>query len=85
METDNKSEAALRVLREALDSMLSPQERQQIDLSAIDPDTSLRSLPLDSMTMIELLDRLNSAFASNLQPDHLYTSTTVGDVIRAMD
>ncbi len=80
----DRNDEVIDAIRSILYDALSSYERKKIDLSAIDIDTSLRSLPLDSIVMIEIIDNLNERFDTDLRPADLYQASSVGDVIAAM-
>jgi acyl carrier protein len=81
-ETD--SEQIIDAIRSILYDALSSYERKKIDLWAIDKDTSLRSLPLDSVVMIEIIDSLTERFDTDLRPADVCKASSVGDVIATM-
>ncbi|MBF6332419.1 acyl carrier protein [Nocardia transvalensis] len=59
-------------------------ERSGIDWKSIDKSTPLRSLPLDSIMLIELIDRLESSFGVRITPDDVYRASSLSDVIFAV-
>ncbi|MGV9662119.1 acyl carrier protein [Nocardia niigatensis] len=71
-------------IRTIIHDALIELDQLHVDVTRIDETTSMRSLPVDSMTVIELIDQLNSTFDAQLRPEDVYAAATVGDLLRLM-
>lgn len=71
----------IQVIHNVIRRSLTEQQQRYLDVSMIDESTSLRALPLDSITTIELIDHLNTTFEAAIHPEEVYRSATVGDLI----
>ncbi|MEU1204839.1 acyl carrier protein [Nocardia sp. NPDC005825] len=69
------------VIRSFVERAIPAEELTSAGLSDMDAGTSLYTLPIDSISMIELIDDLNDAFNSDVRPDDVYKAQSVGDVV----
>ena len=74
-------DARILAIRTIIHDSIAERDHLSIDVSHINATTSMRSLPVDSMTVIELIDQLNSTFSCRLSPEDVYGSATVGDLL----
>ncbi|MGW7278124.1 acyl carrier protein [Streptomyces sp. NPDC054844] len=70
----------LTALREALTDLLDPADLAQVDLDALDRDTPLLSLPLDSITLVAAMSRLENTFRVFIPEQKAFAFTHVGDL-----
>ncbi|MEV1330436.1 acyl carrier protein [Micromonospora costi] len=68
-------------LRDALTGVLDAADLARIDLDAIDADTPLLSLPIDSLALMDLMTRVEDRFRVYIPEDRAYAFTTVGEVV----
>ncbi|MDG4834225.1 acyl carrier protein [Solwaraspora sp. WMMD1047] len=68
-------------LREALTVVLEADDLARFDIEAIDANTPLLSLPIDSMALMELMTRVEDTFRVYIPEEHAYRFTTIGEVI----
>ncbi|MFG2049334.1 acyl carrier protein [Micromonospora sp. NPDC048935] len=68
-------------LRDALTGVLDATDLARINLDAIDADTPLLSLPIDSLALMDLMTRIEDRFRVYIPEERAYAFTTVGEVI----
>lgn len=70
----------LAALREALGDLLDPADLAQVDLPAIERTTPLLSLPLDSITLVAAMSRIENTFRVFIPEQKAFAFTHVGDL-----
>ncbi|MET9553680.1 acyl carrier protein [Streptomyces sp. NPDC006645] len=70
----------LTVLREALAELLEPAELAQVDLDSIRSGTPLLSLPLDSITLVAAMTRVENEFKVFIPEQKAFAFQQVGDI-----
>ncbi|WP_186780077.1 acyl carrier protein [Streptomyces salinarius] len=70
----------LTALRDALIDLLDPADLAQVDLGALNRGTPLLSLPLDSITLVAAMSRLESTFRVFIPEQKAFGFTHVGDL-----
>ena len=74
-------EQVLAGLRDALAAILDPDDLERIDVGAIDADTALLSLPVDSLALMALMNRIEDTFRVYIPEERAYRFATVGEVV----
>ncbi|MET9509524.1 acyl carrier protein [Streptomyces flavidovirens] len=72
--------AILTALREALGDVLDPADLEHVDLQAIERTTPLLSLPLDSITLVAAMSRIETTFRVFIPEKQAFAFTHVGDL-----
>ncbi|MEV0781232.1 acyl carrier protein [Streptomyces sp. NPDC050428] len=70
----------LGTLREALAELLEPADLAQVDLDSIGPTTPLLSLPLDSITLVAAMTRVENEFKVFIPEQKAFGFQQVGDI-----
>lgn len=70
----------LSTLREALAELLEPAELTQVDLDSIGSGTPLLSLPLDSITLVAAMTRVENEFKVFIPEQKAFGFQQVGDI-----
>ena len=70
----------LTALRAALTDILDPADLAQVDLDALGRDTPLLSLPLDSITLVAAMSRIETTFRVFIPEQKAFAFTHVGDL-----
>ncbi|MFE1961508.1 acyl carrier protein [Streptomyces sp. NPDC059479] len=73
-------DAILDALREALTDILNPSDLAHVDLDAIERTTPLLSLPLDSITLVAAMTRIENKFRVFIPEQKAFAFTHVGDL-----
>lgn len=71
----------LTALREALADILEPATLAHVELDAITRTTPLLSLPLDSITLVAAMTRIENTFRVFIPEQKAFGFTGVGDLI----
>jgi acyl carrier protein len=78
---DLSDETLLARVRDLVGMVLDETERGRTDINSITAETLLASLPLDSLTTIELMYSIEEAFDISMTEDQTFEFRTVGDVM----
>ncbi|TXL83702.1 acyl carrier protein [Streptomyces sp. IB2014 016-6] len=70
----------LAALREALADVLEPADLAHIDLDTLTPATPLLSLPLDSITLVAAMTRIENTFRVFIPEKEAFSFTHVSDL-----
>lgn len=70
----------LAALREALADVLEPADLAHIDLDALSRTTALLSLPLDSITLVAAMTRIENTFRVFIPEKEAFSFTHVGEL-----
>lgn len=70
----------LGTLREALAELLEPAELAQVDLDSIESGTPLLSLPLDSITLVAAMTRVENEYRVFIPEQKAFGFQQVGDI-----
>ncbi|GGU01376.1 MULTISPECIES: acyl carrier protein [Streptomyces] len=70
----------LTTLREALTDILDPSDLAHVDLDRLDRTTPLLSLPLDSITLVAAMSRIENAFRVFIPEQKAFAFTHIGDL-----
>ena len=70
----------LDAIRAALIKLLSPEDLAQVDLEAVDAQTPLLSLPVDSVVLMALMNELEDTFSVFIEEEAAFSFTALGDV-----
>ncbi|MFC0598277.1 phosphopantetheine-binding protein [Streptomyces palmae] len=71
----------LATLRKALTEVLDAADLAQVDLDAIDRDTPLLSLPLDSLTLVAAMSFLETSFRVFIPEQKAFAFKKVGELV----
>ena len=66
--------------RTGLTKLLPPEDLAQVDLDALDAQTSLLSLPVDSAVLMALMTELEDTFSVFIEEEAAFSFATLGDV-----
>jgi len=72
--------AVLDAIRAGLTRLLPPEDLAQIDLDALDAQTPLLSLPVDSAVLMGLMTELEDTFTVFIEEEAAFGFVVVGDV-----
>lgn len=78
--TPPEPQEVVEAIRTGLATVLAPEDRAQIDLDAIDADTPMLSLPVDSAVLMALMTELEDTFGVFIEEEAAFSFTEVGDV-----
>ncbi|WP_078314680.1 acyl carrier protein [Mycobacterium sp. D16Q16] len=67
-------------LRDALTRLLSPEDLTHVDLDAVDADSPLLALPVDSVVLMALMNELEDRFTVFIPEEEAFAFTVVGDI-----
>ncbi len=67
-------------LRDALSRLLPPEDLTQVDLAAVDADSPLLALPVDSVVLMALMNELEDRFTVFIPEEEAFAFTVVGDI-----
>lgn len=67
-------------LRDALARLLPPEDLTQVDLAAVDADSPLLALPVDSVVLMALMNELEDRFTVFIPEEEAFAFTVVGDI-----
>ena len=67
-------------VRTGLIKLLPPEDLAQVDLDALDAQTSLLSLPVDSAVLMALMTELEDTFSVFIEEEAAFSFATLGDV-----
>ncbi|MUM19261.1 acyl carrier protein [Mycobacterium sp. CBMA271] len=70
----------VEALRAALSRLLPPEDLAQVDLDAVDADTPLLGLPVDSVVLMALMNELEDRFSVFIPEEEAFGFTVVGDI-----
>jgi acyl carrier protein len=70
----------LTALRETLADILDPSDLAHVDLDQLDRHTHLLGLPLDSITLVAAMSRIESTFRVFIPEQKAFAFTHVGDL-----
>jgi len=70
----------IEAVREALVTLLPPEDLAQVDLAAIDAQTPMLGLPIDSAVLMALMNELEDRFSVFIEEEAAFAFTVVGDV-----
>lgn len=68
-------------LRQALTDVLNQDDLAKVDLDALTTQTPLLSLPIDSLTLMTLMTRIENAFLVYIPEAQAYAFASIGDVV----
>lgn len=74
-------EEVLTGLRDALIAILDADDLAKLDLDSVDASTPLLSMPVDSLALMEIMNRIEDRFRVYIPEDRAYAFTTVGEII----
>ncbi|GAA2621274.1 acyl carrier protein [Streptomyces spororaveus] len=74
-------EAVLAALRETLADVLEDDLLEHVDLDSLGRGTHLLSLPLDSITLVDLMTRLEDRYAAAISEEQAFAFQVVGDLM----
>lgn len=72
--------AVIEAIRAGLVKLLPPEDLAQVELDAIDADTPLLGLPIDSAVLMALMNELEDRFSVFIEEEAAFAFTVVGDV-----
>ncbi|MEV7526153.1 acyl carrier protein [Streptomyces sp. NPDC091371] len=78
---DLSDEAVLAALRETLSDVLEDDLLEHVDLESLGRDTHLLSLPLDSITLVDLMTRLEDRYGAAISEEQAFAFQVVGDLV----
>ncbi|MBF9523822.1 acyl carrier protein [Mycobacteroides chelonae] len=67
-------------LRDALTRLLPAEDLAQVDLEAVDVDSPLLALPVDSVVLMALMNELEDRFSVFIPEEEAFAFTVVGDI-----
>ncbi|MBA0046578.1 acyl carrier protein [Mycobacterium sp. NPDC050853] len=67
-------------LRDSLTKLLPPEDLALVDLDAVDANTPLLSLPIDSVVLMALMNDLEDRFTAFIPEEEAFAFTVVGDI-----
>ena len=67
-------------VRTGLIKLLPPEDLAQVDLDALDAQTSLLSLPVDSAVLMALMTELEDTFSVFIEEEAAFSFSAAGDV-----
>lgn len=67
-------------VRAAIIRLLPPEDLEQIDLGALNTQTPLLSLPIDSVVLMGLMNELENIFSVFIGEEDAFSFNTIGDV-----
>lgn len=67
-------------VRSALARLLPPEDLSEVDLSAMDEQTPMLSLPVDSAVLMALMNELEDTFEVYIEEESAFEFTSVGDI-----
>lgn len=70
----------VEAIRAGLVKLLPPEDLAQVDLVAIDAQTPLLGLPIDSAVLMALMNELEDAFSVFIEEEAAFGFAAVGDV-----
>ena len=70
----------IEAIRAGLVKLLPPEDLAQVDLEAIDAQTPLLGLPIDSAVLMALMNELEDPFSVFIEEEAAFAFTVVGDV-----
>ena len=70
----------LDAVRAGLAKLLPPEDLAQVDLAALDAQTPLLSLPVDSAVLMALMTELEDTFSVFIEEEAAFSFTALGDV-----
>ena len=70
----------LDAIRAGLTKLLSPEDLAQVDLDAVDAQTPLLSLPVDSVVLMALMNELEDTFSVFIEEEAAFSFSAAGDV-----
>lgn len=79
--TPPSDEDILTGLREAIAAVLDGPALAAVDVTSLDRDTPLLSLPLDSLKLVETMTRIEDRFRVFIPEQKAFAFTTVGEVV----
>ncbi len=70
----------LAAVRAGLSAVLPAEDLAQVDLDALDLQTPLLSLPVDSATLMALMNHLEDTFTVFIEEEAAFSFTTISDI-----
>ena len=70
----------LDAVRAGLTKLLPPEDLAQVDLAALDAQTPLLSLPVDSAVLMALMTELEDTFSVFIEEEAAFSFIALGDV-----
>lgn len=70
----------VEAIRAGLVRLLPPEDLDQVDLEAIDVETPLLGLPIDSAVLMALMNELEDRFSVFIEEEAAFAFTVVSDV-----
>lgn len=70
----------LDAIRAGLTKLLPAEDLAQVDLDAVDAQTPLLSLPVDSVVLMALMNDLEDTFSVFIEEEAAFSFSTAGDV-----
>ncbi|HOB47961.1 MAG TPA: acyl carrier protein [Mycobacterium sp.] len=70
----------VEAIRAGLVRLLPPEDLAQVDLEAVDAETPLLGLPIDSAVLMALMNELEDRFSVFIEEEAAFAFTVVGDV-----
>jgi acyl carrier protein len=78
---DTSEGAVLARLKELVRQVLDEEGVQKVDLESLTPATPLLSLPLDSMTTLQLMSGVEESYTVYIPEEKAFEFQTIGDLI----
>lgn len=76
-----EADEIVAAIRTGLARLLAPQDRSQVDLDSVGPETMMLSLPVDSAVLMALMTELEDTFTVFIEEEAAFAFTSVGDVV----
>jgi acyl carrier protein len=76
-----KAEDVLAHLGEILAAVLDPEDAAKVELGALNLQTPLLSLPIDSLKLMELMTQIEDRFRIYIPEEEAYAFATLGEVV----
>lgn len=70
----------LDAVRAGLIKLLPPEDLAQVDLGGLDAQTPLLSLPVDSATLMALMNEMEDTFSVFIEEEAAFSFTVLGDI-----
>lgn len=75
-----ESSQIIAAVRTALVKLLPPEDLQQVDITGIDEQTALLSLPIDSAVLMALMTELEDTFTVFIDEESAFAFASLGDL-----
>lgn len=75
-----ESADVVAAIRAGLTRLLPPEDLQQVDLSGLDEQTPMLSLPVDSAVLMALMNELEDTFSVYIDEEAAFSFETIGDI-----